>query len=249
MESSTTFSHEVSDRLVLEGRLIDFAPRESARCQCDGADTLGCSVSSSSKVGVKHAERRRKDPAQPIALLRVDALSSGWLLEVNVVFANNGEYSTYIYSQFALASVPPNNTTDRPSTSRPTAKPTRRPMVKPTNKPATAAPMSAVSPPMAVPLLPAAPKSPPLQPQSLPTKYTAAPVFVIVSPIWHHHHRQYDHPLWRPVAGNVLGGNVGCAGAIDRRPMEVSPRPSPPSFALSIIGTLYSLFNRLRVSL
>jgi hypothetical protein len=123
------------------------------------------------KVGVTHADRRRKDVLQPIALLRVDTLSTGWLLEVNVVFANNGEYSTYFYSQFALSSVSPNNNTARPITLRPTAKPT----AKPTSKPATAAPMSAVASPMAP--LPAAPMSspPPLPNQSFPT--TPAPVY------------------------------------------------------------------------
>jgi hypothetical protein len=37
------------------------------------------------------------------------------MLEVNVVFANNGEYSTDFYSQFALSSVQPNNSTKAPT--------------------------------------------------------------------------------------------------------------------------------------
>jgi hypothetical protein len=161
--------------------------------------------------GVTHADRTLKDRTKPIATLRVDVVSSGLLMDVNVVIANNGTYSIYFHSQFALSSVAPpvtptttNNSTKRPTarpvTPRPTARPTAQPTLKPTTQPMVKPVVSPVTAPIATAPVP---QQQPQQ-QQLPTKYTFAPVYVSPMP-----------PLSAPVAAptkrcGILGLGILC---------------------------------------
>jgi hypothetical protein len=162
--------------------------------------------------GVTHADRTLKDRTKPIASLRVDTVSSGLLMDVNVVIANNGTYSIYFHSQFALSSVAPplaptaptKRPTARPITRRPTARPTLKPTARPTIKPVAETPMIVPSPMTAPAVAAPVPQQQPQQ-QQYPTKYTPAPVFA--APM---------SPLSAPVApptkrcGGVLGLGIWC---------------------------------------